>query len=52
LHVWRRPWSSKPVEGLNKALSGFDSHTLPINRLVEKSTSLLSIVNPENWTTG
>src|SRR4051812_3987526 len=31
LHVWWRPRSSKPVEGLNKALCGFDSHTLPYN---------------------
>jgi hypothetical protein len=30
LHNWCWPWSSKPVEGLNKALSGFDSHTLPL----------------------
>src|SRR5207253_4927967 len=31
LHLWWGPWSSKPVEGLNKALSGFDSHTLPLS---------------------
>src|ERR1700722_214009 len=30
LHVWWRPWSSKPAWGLNKAPSGFDSHTLPL----------------------
>ena len=30
LHVWCWPWSSKPGEGLNKALCGFDSHTLPL----------------------
>jgi hypothetical protein len=30
LHLWWGPWSSKPAEGLNKALSGFDSHTLPL----------------------
>jgi hypothetical protein len=30
LHNWCWPWSSKPAEGLNKALSGFDSHTLPL----------------------
>ena len=30
LHGWRWPRSSKPVEGVNNALSGFDSHTLPL----------------------
>src|SRR3954468_6641719 len=30
LHNWCWPWSSKPAGGLNKALSGFDSHTLPL----------------------
>lgn len=30
LHTWWWPWSSKPVEGLNKALCGFDSHTFPL----------------------
>jgi hypothetical protein len=29
LHLWWGPWSSKPVGGLKKAVSGFDSHTLP-----------------------
>ena len=29
LHLWWGPWSSKPVAGLNKARSGFDSQTLP-----------------------
>src|SRR5262249_35802888 len=29
LHGWCRPWSSKPVGGVNNAPSGFDSHTLP-----------------------
>ncbi len=32
LHLWWGPWSSKPVGGLNKALCGFDSHTLPLFR--------------------
>lgn len=30
LHGWCRPWSSKPVGGVNNAASGFDSHTLPL----------------------
>jgi hypothetical protein len=30
LHGWCRPWSSKPVGGVNNAPSGFDSHTLPL----------------------
>src|SRR5262249_26013740 len=30
LHRWCGPWSSKPVDGLKKAVSGFDSHTLPL----------------------
>lgn len=30
LHDWCRPWSSKPVAGVNNARSGFDSHTLPL----------------------
>lgn len=30
LHRWCGPWSSKPVGGLNKAPSGFDSHILPL----------------------
>jgi hypothetical protein len=29
LHTWWWPWSSKPVGGLKKAPSEFDSHTLP-----------------------
>ena len=38
LHLWWGPWSSKPVEGLNKALSGFDSHTLPLRIVVPSRT--------------
>ena len=34
LHLWWGPRSSKPVEGLNKALCGFDSHTLPLSHPV------------------
>src|SRR5437667_9292954 len=30
LHLWWGPWSSKPAGGLKKAVSGFDSHTLPL----------------------
>ena len=37
LHLWWGPWSSKPVGGLKKVLSGFDSHTLPLS---ETSTLL------------
>src|SRR5437016_2259995 len=35
LHLWWGPWSSKPVAGLNKARSGFDSHTLPLSYLAK-----------------
>ncbi len=34
LHLWWGPWSSKPVGGLKKAVSGFDSHTLPLCSLL------------------
>ena len=30
LHNWCWPWSSKPSGGLNKAPSGFNSHTFPL----------------------
>lgn len=30
LHGWCRPWSSKPVGGVNNAPSRFDSDTLPL----------------------
>ncbi len=40
LHLWWGPWSSKPVESLNKALCGFDSHTLPLFRLALNDASL------------
>src|SRR5712692_1395327 len=43
LHLWWGPWSSKPVGGLKKAVSGFDSHTLPLCRLVELLVILASI---------
>src|SRR5205814_892058 len=58
LHLWWGPWSSKPVEGLNKALCGFDSHTLPLLRLATKVASLSCFyyyvnqtrhLTPHNW---
>ena len=46
LHGWCRPWSSKPAGGLNKALSGFDFHTLPLLHLNEVPGSKQKSVDP------
>jgi hypothetical protein len=43
LHRWCGPRSSKPVEGLNKALCGFDSHTLPSSHLAISSAARLFV---------
>ena len=42
MHLWWGPWSSKPVEGLNKALCGFDSHTLPLAAFHESVVSAVA----------
>src|SRR5207249_1229459 len=40
LHLWWGPWSSKPVGGLKKAVSGFDSHTLPLSLFFDVSPDI------------
>jgi hypothetical protein len=42
LHNWCWPWSSKPSGGLNKAPSGFNSHTFPLFnfKIFSKQTSI------------
>src|SRR5947207_15353142 len=41
LHLWRGPRSSKPRGGLTKAPSGFDSHTLPLSGLRQKTQAFI-----------
>src|SRR5262249_13408187 len=47
---WWGPRSSKPAEGLNKALCGFDSHTLPLRNAPFAGPTLLCSTRPM-WTT-